>query len=78
MADILTRLEDKMDERYAERRDVLAEFSTIVDWPDACYRAGYLKAMRDVGLMIREIRNPELPHESGEIPDILNQGSYNG
>ena len=69
--DILTKLEDKMEERYNERRDILTTMETVVDWADAQYRAGYLKAIRDVGQMIREIRNPQLTQETGEIPDIF-------
>lgn len=73
MSDILSRLEAMMEERYVERRDQLTEFSNVRDWPDACYRAGYLKAIRDVGKMIKYVRNPVLQQESGEIPDILTQ-----
>lgn len=74
--DILKKLEDKMEERYDERRDILIDFGTVVDWADANYRAGYLKAIRDVGQMIREVRNPQLAQETGEILDILtNEGT---
>ena len=78
MGDILTKLEDLMDERYVERRDTLVELSGVEDWADANYRAGYLKAFRDIGLFIRRVRSPELQQETGEIPDIFTEGEGNG
>lgn len=71
MADQLTLLENKLDERYANRRAMVVDATCVLDWPDYMFRVGYLQAIRDVGLMIKEVRNPELPVETGEIPSIL-------
>jgi len=71
MSDILTALENKLDERYFERTVKIADARNVASWDDYNFRAGYLEAIRDVGEMIKKVRNPELPDDSGEIPSIL-------
>lgn len=70
MADHLTLLENKLEERFNKERDALTFRHVTSDWSDYNYRIGYLQAIRDVGRTIKEVRSPEL-EETGEIFDIL-------
>lgn len=77
MVDILTRLEDKLEKRYDERKEHISRAHLVLSWDDYNFRAGYLEAIRDVGLMIKEVRNPELSAETGEIPSIVEEEKNN-
>lgn len=73
MADQLTLLENELDETYTRAMQAIADSQAVTSWDDYNHRAGYLRAIRNVGEMIKRIRNPELPIETGEIPDILQE-----
>ena len=77
MADVLTNLENKLDDLYKERLNQLSFGGNVPSWDDYNYRIGYLAAIRETGHLIKQVRNPELPENSGEIPSILDEG-YNG
>lgn len=72
MGDILTLLEDKLDEAFRDRTAKISDARFVVSWDDYNFRAGYLDAIRDIGEMIKKIRSPETAvEETGEIPSIL-------
>lgn len=73
MADQLTQLENEMDEAYSLALKHIGDRQIVMSWEDYNHRAGYLRAFRNIGEMIKRIRNPELPVETGEIPDILQE-----
>jgi hypothetical protein len=72
MADHLALLENKLDERYLTQLEFIADAGRVTSWDDYNFRAGYLKAIRDVGVMIKEVRAPESVPSEG-IPDVLTQ-----
>lgn len=72
-SDILTRLEEKLDDTYKLRLEQLSQGSLVPNWDDYNYRIGYLQCIREVGLSIKAIRNPELLPETGEIPSIISE-----
>ena len=78
MADHLTQLEDAMDDIYVKSLRDIGDSQVVTNWDDYNHRAGYLRAIRNIGELIQRIRNPELPVETGEIPDILQQEVKNG
>lgn len=71
--DILTRLEEKLDDTYKLHLERLSQGSLVPTWDDYNYRIGYLQCIRDIGILIKAIRNPELPPETGEIPSIISE-----
>lgn len=71
MSDHLTLLENEIEELYNKRRDAIATAGYVLSWDDYNYRSGYLQAIREIGAMAKNIRNPETTKETGEIPDIL-------
>lgn len=71
MADILTQFEEELDQQYMRKLEVLGHAGSTPNMEDVCYRQGQLQAIREMGEMIKHVRNPELPKETGEIPDIL-------
>lgn len=71
MADQLTMLENRLDDLYTVSATYIADSTVVVNWDDYNHRAGFLKAIRKVGEMIKEVRNPETPQETGEIPSVL-------
>lgn len=73
MPDQLTMLENKLDAAYTNSLDVIAQRYGVTDWADYHFRIGYLRAIRDLGKMIKEVRNPELAQDTGEIPSILEE-----
>lgn len=73
MADPLTQLENKLDELYTKCLAQIGDSSIVHSWDDYNHRAGYLRAIRNVGELVKEVRNPEKPEETGEIPSILEE-----
>ena len=71
MSDILSRLEDEMEVLFDDRRDQISRARQVTDWADYQYRAGFLDAIREVGRMLKKIRNPAAGDETGEIPGIF-------
>jgi hypothetical protein len=72
MADHLTLLENKLDERFLELSGRIQDKRCVADWADWNFRAGYLEAIREVGQMIKDIRAPENVAAEG-IPDVFAQ-----
>lgn len=73
MADQLTLFENELDAHYTNCLNCIGDSSIVSSWDDYNHRAGYLRAIRDVGLLIKKVRNPEAPVETGEIPSILDE-----
>lgn len=73
MADILTRLEDEMEALYDKKKEEISRAQSVIDWPDYMFRAGFLDAFREIGRMLKKIRNPIAPDDTGEIPSILEE-----
>jgi hypothetical protein len=71
MADILTRLEDQLEDTYNRAREIISARYGAANWEDYHFFLGYLQAIRDVGGMIKKIRNPAAPEETGEISNIF-------
>jgi len=76
MADLLTMLEVKLDELYTARLDYISRANFVVSWEDYNYRAGYLEAIRNVGVIIKDIRSPQPVPDRSEISNDL--GEFNG
>lgn len=70
MADLLTMLENRMDELYATSRNDIADSHRVLSWDDYNHRAGFLKGIEAVGRLIKEVRAPE-GNNTGEILDIF-------
>ena len=66
MADLLTMLENKLDELYTTSSIEIANSACVQSWDDYNHRAGYLRAIRVVGQLIKEVRHPEAD-TTGEI-----------
>lgn len=77
MADQLTQLENEMDAIYSRCLRDIADSTVVQNWDDYNHRAGYLRAIRNIGELIKQVRHPEIPVETGEIPSIL-EGLKNG
>lgn len=71
--DQLTLLENKLEEKFNLAVARIADSGFVVSWDDYQHRAGYIKALRDIGQIIKEVRNPETAQGEGGIPSILDQ-----
>jgi len=70
MPDHLTLLENKLDERYTTLMERISDPAFVTGWDDWNFRAGYLKAIRDIGQMAKDVRAPENVPSEG-IPDVF-------
>lgn len=82
MSDPLTLLESELEKMYELRKEQLSRGELVPNWDDFNFRIGGLQMIREIGVLIKTVRNPEAPKETGEIPDILEpterEGQPNG
>jgi len=71
MSDILTSLEDEMETLFDTKKEEISRAKHVIDWSDYMFRAGFLEGIREVGRLMKKIRNPQLADDNGEIPNIL-------
>lgn len=81
MSDPLTLLENELEKMYELRKEQLSRGELVPNWDDFNFRIGGLGMIREIGLLIKRVRNPEAPIETGEIPSVVEEpteGQPNG
>lgn len=75
MSDPLTLLESELEKLYELRKEQLSHGELVPTWDDFNFRLGTLAMIREIGLLIKRVRNPEAPAETGEIPSIVEEST---
>lgn len=70
--DHLTLLENRLEQEFDLASARIADSRFVQDWSDYQHRAGYINALRRIGDIIKEIRQPEKAHDDNAgIPSVL-------
>lgn len=75
MSDPLTLLESELEKMYELRKEQLSRGELVPNWDDFNFRIGGLQMIREIGVLIKRVRNPEAPVETGEIPSVVEEST---